>query len=380
MNKELREMRFSADENSKYVDGIVENAARLGAASAYKKFGRYGIIEKVEIEEGYDALNKKVKDATLGFAAMKAGIKVPTDETELAYAFDSTIFRDVMNTITTRTIGLMMVKYTAPQIEALAEIENVKVGESRTYEIDTKSLPLAQRGTYESNVSWVPSYAKGSVTVTPKVYTIGTSLDYIRIIANGYDWGAEIARVYAGMLFAQYKLCVTKIFNTDILSATPLYQATFASSTYVQLADDIGMLNGGTGDGVTAYGTRVAFNTISALATTGGYTTKDRYIENGFLQKIYGVDSVLLEQFTNYAAPFTTDSAAGLRAIPNNLIVLVSTGTDKPIKLVRENYVRVKETDAKDNTANRMEYTFFQNFDAGIATASHFGLQGTNAE
>lgn len=376
MNKEIREYAFSADDKKEFVDVIVSNTAKLGAAAAYKKYGRYGIIEKVEVED-YEKLNSEVKESILTFAANKAGIECPKTTTDLAFAFDNKVFMTIVNTINARSIALMMVRYDCPQIEAFAEIETVGVGDSRTYEIDTKGLPQAQRATYESNVALVPSYAKGAVTVTPKPYVIGTSLDYIRIIGNDYDWGAEIARVYAGMLFAQYKLGVGKIFSESILAGTPLYQATFASNTYTQLADDIGMLNGGTGDSVTAYGTRVAFNTISALATQGGFSTKDRYIENGYLQKIYGVDSVILEQFTNYAAPFTSANAAGLRAIPNDLIVLISNGTDKPVKIVRENYIRVVETDAKDNTANRMEYTFFQNFDADLATASHFGVQKT---
>lgn len=376
MNKEIREYAFSAEDKSEFVDVIVSNAAQLGAAAAWKKYGRYGIIEKVEVDN-YDELNAKVKESVLTFAAKKAGFDTPKTATELAFAFDNKMFLSIVNTITARSIALMMVRYDCPQIEAFAEIETVGVGDSRTYEIDTKGLPQAQKATYESNVALVPSYAKGAVTVTPKPYVIGTSLDYIRIIGNDYDWGAEIARVYAGMLFAQYKLGVSKIFSEAILSGTPLYQATFASSTYTQLADDIGMLNGGDSSSVTAYGTRVAFNTISALATQGGFTTKDRYIENGYLQKIYGVDSVLLEQFTNFSAPFTSANAAALRAIPNDLIVLISNGTDKPVKIVRENYIRVIETEAKDNTANRMEYTFFQNFDAGLATASHFGVQKT---
>lgn len=376
MSKEIRVYSFSENDNKEFVDVIVSNTAKLGAAAAYKKYGRYGIIEKVEVED-YDKLNSEVKESILAFAAKKAGFDTPKNSTELAFAFDNKVFMTIVNTINARSVALMMVKYDCPQIEAFADIETVGVGDSRTYEIDTKGLPQAQKATYESNVALVPSYAKGAVTVTPKPYVIGTSLDYIRIIGNDYDWGAEIARVYAGMLFAQYKLGVSKIFDSSILTGTPLYQTAFASNTYTQLADDIGMLNGGTGDSVTAYGTRVAFNAISALATQGGFSTKDRYIENGYLQKIFGVDSVILEQFTNYAAPFTTATATNLRAIPNDAIVLISNGTDKPVKIVRENYIRVIETDAKDNTANRMEYTFFQNFDAAIATASHFGLQAT---
>lgn len=371
--KEVIEFKFSKTDDKATV--IINELAQLSAAAAYREFGKHGIISEVVMND-YEEKNEKVKAAILAFAAEKAGLATPQTADELAFAMDNSIFRSVMNTINAKAIAVMMVKYDAPQLDRLAAIETVGVGESRSYEIDTKALPIAQKATYGSNVSMVPSYAKSSVTVTPKPYTLGVSLDFIRIIANGYDWGKAVARIYAGMLFAQYKLVVGKIFDTSILSGTPLYQSTFAAATYTQLADDVGMLNGGSAEEVTALGTRVAWNAINALATNGGFTTKDEYIRNGFLQKIYGVDSMILDQFTNLSAPFTSANAAGLRAIPNDLIVLVAS-TDRPVKLVRESYIRVIETAANDNTLNRMEYTYFQNFDAAIATASYFGLQGT---
>lgn len=375
MEKTVLEFKFSANDDKATI--IINSLADLAAAAAYRDFGNHGIIEEVKFAN-YAEENEKIKKSILAFAAEKAGIAVPETATDLAFAMDNSVFKSVINTINTKAIGVMMVRYTAPQLERLSAIETVGLGESRTYEIETKALPIAQKATYGSNVSMVPSYAKSSITVTPKPYTIGISLDVIRIIAGGYDWGRAVARVYAGMLFAQYKLIVNKIFDTSILNGTPLYQENFSAATYAQLADDVGMLNGSSADSVIALGTRAAWNAISALATQGGFSTKDEYIRTAYLQKIYGVDSMILDQFTNFAAPFTNATAASLRAIPNTLIVLVPA-TDRIVKLVRESYIRVIETPANDNTLNRMEYTYFQNFDAALATASYFGLQGTNA-
>lgn len=372
--KEIREFRFSA-EDADSVEIIVNSLADLAAAATYRDYGNHGIIGEVVLND-YTEENEKIKKAILGFAANKAGIEMPKNATDMAYAMDNQVFKSVLNTINTRALGVMMVRYTSPQIDRLATIETVGVGESRSYEIDTKALPIAQKATYGSNVTMVPSYAKSSITVTPKPYSLGISLDFIRIIANGYDYGRAVARVYAGMLFAQYKLIVNKIFDTTVLNGTPFYNVNFSAATFTQLADDIGMLNGGTAEEVTALGTRVAWNAINALATQGGFTTKDDYIRNAYLQKIFGVDAMILDQFTNLSAPFTSANAASLRAIPNTLIVLVAS-TDKPVKLVREDYIRVIETAANDNTLNRMEYSYFQNFDAALATASYFGLQGT---
>lgn len=373
--KEIRIMNFSNGDTE--VETIYNALADLAAASAYKNFGNHGIIEEVNVDN-YAEKNENIKFSMLGYASKKAGIPIPKTVTDLAFAMDNLIFKTVLNSINTRALQVMMIKYRAPQLDRLAEIDMVEVGGSKSYEIDTKSLPVAQRATYGSNVTMVPSYAKSSITITPKPYSLGVSLDFIRMMANGYDWGYAVARVYAGMIFAQYKLIVSQIFNTSVLNGTPLYQANFASTTYTQLADDVGMLNGGSAEDVMALGTRVAWNAISALATQGGFTTKDEYIRNAYLQKIYGVDSLILDQFTNLSAPFNNTNAATLRTIPNNLIVLVSS-TDKICKLVREDYIRVIETPSNNNNLNRLEYSYFQNFDAALATASYFGLQGTTA-
>lgn len=373
MNKEIRQMNFSKDDTASV---IINSLARVAAASAYKNWGSTGLIEAVELPNYMDEM-QKTKKAQLAFSANKAGLSVPTTSTELAYAFDNTIFRSIMNSITVQSIGSMMVRYTSPRLDRIMSIENVEVGGSKTYTTEPKALPVAQRGTYGSNVNVVPSYAKGGVTVTPKPYTLGSSLDYIRILANDYDWGMAVARIYAGMLFAQYKLGVNQVFNTTVLAGTPFYNATFGAATYVQLGEDIGMLNGGNASNVTALGTRVAWNAINAFATQGGFTTKDDYIKNAFLQKIYGIDSEIVDQFTDLSQPFTSANATSLRTIPNNLVVIVPDGTDKIVKLVREDYIRVIETPAIENTLNRLEYTYFQNFDAKIATASFFGVQNT---
>ena len=372
--KEVNQLNFSAEDK---FNIIVKNCADLTAVSVSKNFSEYGIIEDVQMDaEKYRELNEKVKESMLCYAAEKAGIPTPKDATEMAFALDNSMFKTVLNSIIARSIMTVMATYRAPQLDRLAQIDTVSVGNSMTYEIETKALPIAQKATYGSNVTMVPSYAKSSVTVKPVPYSIGISLDFIRILANGYDWGYAIARVYAGMLFAQYKLIVSKLFDTTVLNGTPLYQQYFASATYTQLASDVAMLAGVGTSNVTAYGSLVAWNALSALATQGGFTTKDEYIRNAYLQKIYGIDSMILSDFTNFAAPFTTSNAPSLRSIPNNLIVLVPSN-DKPIKLVRESYIRVIETPANDNNLNRNEYSYFQSFDAALATPNYFGLQGT---
>jgi len=376
-NKEIMIREFSGEtEKTQIFNSIVSNNAKLAASRAYKEYGKDGIIEEV-IVNNYKEEDRKAKLASMAFAASFAGIDAPTDTTQLAYAFNNTLFASVMNTIYSKTVSTMMIEYRCPQIDALAQRDRVKVGGTISYEIKSKALPIAQRGSYGSNNSSVFTEATSSITVKPVPYVIGKSLDYIRMFTDGYDWSFDVAKIYAGLQFAKYKLIVNSIYTNAAILATPFYQANFASSSYTQLASDLSMYSGGAG--IVAYGTLPAWESISALATQGGFVTKDEYIKNAWLQKIFGVDSMILAQFTDASAPFTASTVASLRTIPNTKVVLVPNGGDKVVKLVEEDYVRVKEIDANDNNINRMEYVFTQSFEAKVATSNPFGMVGVTA-
>lgn len=366
MSKEMRYLTFAEDGN--YNTLIDEHVRLIGAACnrTYPALIADQHLSNVEYKE----LNDKVKTACVLFAASKAGVSV-NDKTDMLMASDNVVFRSCLFSIVSQAIRGAMIKYDNPLMSAFVERDFVKAGDSKSYTIEPRNLPIAQRGNYTSNVTTVPTFAASAVTITPKVYSNGISLDFIRMIEDGYDWGNAVARVYAGMIYAQYNLAAGKIFSKTVLTS-PLYQATFTLPTYVQLADDVAMLSGATADDVVAFGTRTAFNNISQTATNGGFMTRDEMIRDGYVKEICNVRSVVLENFTNYAAPFS-----GQRAIPNDTIVLIARGKDPIVRLVAEDYIRAKEIDANDNTLNRMEYTLHQAFDADIATASAFGVQAT---
>ena len=374
--KEIMCKVFSRENTDASLFTIVDNLKNVIKAAASNKYGHTNMIQKFSMDN-YMSEMQKVKEAVLLYCQKFANVGDIKTKTDVAMAFDNKNFTTMFNSIVVSALRGVMVEAVSPQLNALCNIVTVEVGDSYTWDIDTKGLPIAQRGTYNDNVAILRGYASSSITISPKVYCIGTTLDYIRILANDYDFGAELARGVMGMLYAQYKLVVNTFFTAANILDTALVSAAWNSNSFVQLASDIKALNGGAG--VTAYGTLVAFNKIAALATTGGYgfVSQDEIIRNGYLGKIFGVDCVVLDQATDYSAPFLTATAASLRLIPDNYIVLLSTVGDKPIKLVRENYIRVRMIEAQDNSLNRIEYNYFQSFDAGYATQAHYGLQAT---
>lgn len=118
---------------------------------------------------------------------------------------------------------------------------------------------------------------------------------------------------------------------------------------------------------------------MGVLATTNyGFQSQDEMIREGFLGRAYGVDNVVIDQFTDLSQPFTNTSAASLRAIPNDRVLLLSSVGDKPVKLVRENFVHVKVKEPTDGSQYRYNYEYFMSFDAAIITQANYGIQAVN--
>ena len=380
MNEEIFIKRnFSAEDETA---GVIKNNLVKLAKYAMNNDSRYKRVAELSFSsekiDDYDELNLKAKTALLKYAAEKAQIKEIKTKADIVSAFENPTFQTVYNSIITETLESIVLKAKPEQIYRLANVEDVDLGGSSTFEIDTKGLPIAQRTSYTTNVTFLDSYAITPITITPKPYSVGVTMDYIRILANNYDMGREIARVAASFLFAQLKLIVDSIYAIANVQGTPFYQANWNAANYVQMIDDIKMLNGGAD--VTAYGTTVAFSKMGVLATTNyGFQSQDEIIRNGFLGRAYGVDNVVLDQFTDLSQPFTTASASILRPIPNDRVVLLSSVGDKPVKLVREEYVRVKVKEPKDGSLYRSNYEYFMSFDVAIATQANYGIQGLNA-
>lgn len=366
----------SKDEEVKVIKENLEKLAKfamLRDSRTSKMADKSFSYVKDEVKD-YNELNSKVKTALLSFCADKAGIEKIETNAHVIRAFSNPTFAAIYNSIIVDVLEGIVLGSKPEQIYRLATVDEVEVGDSKTYEIETKGLPVAQRTSYTTNVTFLDSYATSSITVVPKPYSLGTTMDYIRILANNYDMGKEIARIAYALLYAQLRLIVEEIYSIAPITGTPLYQASFTATNYIQMIEDLKMLNGGSD--VTAYGTLPAFNKMGVVATTNfGFQSQDEMIREGFIGRAYGVDNVVIDQFTDLSRPFTNTTAATLRAIPNDRVVLLSGVGDKPVKLVREDFVHVKMKEPQEGSQYRVNYEYFMSFDAAIVTQAHYGIQ-----
>ena len=379
MNNNFKELRYFAGISSDTdASTIIREAVEVGLAAMDREHSVSGLVSKFSMDPAtYTKKSDDVRKAILAYCGNKAGIPEITETRHILNAFDNPTFESIYNAIFTETLLGVMARTDSTALGVFANVDTVDVGGSLTYEIETKALPVAQRNTYGSNVGFLEGVAKQGITVTPKVYSLGVAVDVIRMLHGDIDMGKEIAKVAMGMLYAQYKLAVSKIVNNTAITGTPLYRSTFTGANYLLTISYLQALNNAN---VRAYGTLPALNAIGVVATTNtGFVTQDEVIRNGYLSVAYGIPHVVLNQATDFSAPLgTTDTTAGnIMLIPNNQVFLLADVGDKPVKMVRENYIRVINTEPQHNSLNRREYQYFMAFDAELATQAHFAIQLT---
>lgn len=368
----IQNFAANSDEAKVIVDSLVD-LGNVAATKYYSNSGMFGDSYKMD-EKEYKEKNQQITSALLGFAAEKSGIDFIDVNTKegLARAFSmGGQFETIYNSIIVEAINGIVANSNPTALLNLANIETVGIGDSLSVEIETKGLPIAQRNSYMSNVTLLEGETKQSITITPKRYSVGVQMDYMRILDKTFDWGRAVAKVAMSLLYAQYKLVAGLIFSNTLVNGTPFYAASFSAAAVTTMISDLQAVNGGAA--VKAYGTLPAFNAASAIATTNyGFETQDEYVRNGFLGRAFGIDNIALPQATDLSTPFVSSAKPIL--LPNDMIVLLSDVGSKPVTLVRENYVAVVTKEANEGSLHKVHYAYFMSFDAAIATAANYGV------
>ena len=366
--KGYKSINFSASSMEETdAQEIVNKLKDVVLAACTDNYGARSMTKKFSMDSvSYAEKEMGARKDALAFAASKAGIKELTEKKHVVMAFDNPMFVSILNSIVSETLLGVVTNVSSSQLLGLANIDDVEIGDSKTYQIEAKGLPIAQRHSYGSNVAFLDGFTESAITVTPKVYTTGATIDYIRILVNGFDWGKELAKVAMSLLYAQYKLVSGILFNTANVTGTPLYQATMDAAKYTMMISDLQALNKA---GVKAYGTLPAFQKQGSVATTNyGFQSQDEMIRNGMLGRAYGIDNMVLDQATDLSAPYIDANHDALMLIPNTRILLLSDVGDKPCKLVRENFIRVLTKDQNSGSLYRQSYSYTMSFDAGLIT------------
>lgn len=358
---------------------IVDNLVELSQDYIRRNFAYDGFYNDVEpmSKKDYKEKNDDLKYSILEFCAVKvqsnllnADVSTPNG---VRRAFSNTAYSELYNSIIVEAIQSVVLNANPAIIANFCTIEDVEVSGMKSFEIEPKGLMVAQRTSYNNNVTLLDGYTKQSVQITPKPYTAGSQIDYLRILDGVFDFGKEIARVAMSLLYAQYKLVVGILFDSAKFANTPFYINGYTGAKVIQVVEYMQALNGGSP--VKAYGLLSTFNTAGTISTTNfGFETQDQMIRDGFIGRANGIDNIVIPQATDLSAPFIDANLDSLLLVPKNKMVLLSDVGSKPIMLVRERFVHAISKDPLTESILTQSYAYTMSFDAGLATQAIYAI------
>jgi hypothetical protein len=347
---------------------LVDSGVLLAKMAINKYHSKNMLATKFSVVgESYDELNKTVLEKIYKYCADKAGITTfdYNRKEDVVRAMTNPIFEWNFFAIQTEILNNVNPDNEVEDVMIAANISTVGLGDSKTFEIDSKGLYKVQEGAYGNNVSRFQEHFKSAITLTPTPKVAAIDFDVTQMNGIGYDFGKQVAKIAMSFRVKMYTDVVSEIFTVANVSSTPFYKATFAKTTYMEMAD---RLAGANGSGVAAYGTRVAFGQIADGITTG-FATQDEINKSGFIGNVYGVSSILFDQAVD------SNTASFTFKVPSDKIVLLSPVGDRPVKVVRENNIMVINDDGKNNALYRRSYKFMDSWTVGLATQAAYGIQ-----
>ena len=349
---------------------LVDGLSTLTKMSLNKQVeGNSGLTIKYSVTDvDYNELNDRIKAKVLKYSAEQAmipeAINVLTPS-GLAQAFSNTNFEWNFFSIQTQVLGMLLADTEVGEILRFVNMSVVGLGDSMTYEVGGRSLYDVEETTYGNNVTRPRKQFAQPLTIKPSPKEASVQFDVIQMLTSNYDFGAEMAKIVLSIRAAQYQAAVDLLFDETPITGTPFYSATFNKANYTGLADLLQAVNG---TAVTAFASRRAWADASENVVTG-FSVQDELVKKSYIADLYNVSSQILTQAVD------TSTASFAFRVPNDKIVIMPNLGDKPVKIVGEDYVRVKLNDGDNNSIQNRVYKYIYSYGIGLVTSTAYGIQ-----
>ncbi len=245
-----------------------------------------------------------------------------------------------------------------------AEVRNGNWGDNFAFTIQNSDLFVVSKTANGIRKAEPQRIYNGVLTLTPQPHVVTIQEDFYRVLAGKVNWGDWVARV-ARSFETQI---TTDVYNALLNSydnlPTQLKVAGFTAQSFIELVQRVEALNAGAK--AVAFGTKIALSQILPADQYLRFSLGEEYNKYGYLTNFQGVD---LYEIPQRIIPNTYDFA-----IDNNTIYVVSTDSDKLVKIAFEGEAIVNESPSSQNADMTVDYTFIKSYDVGVVTSAKYGI------
>lgn len=245
----------------------------------------------------------------------------------------------------------------------VAEVRNAGDGDTLNIDIRAKNVYILSRVSRGRNSSHIQRRYGQNVVLTPTPRQVTVGFEIHHIAAGRFDYGREIALASEGIQTSLLNEVQSLVYGSSNPINNKLTESSYTESSFRLLCQRVQARNGG---GMTmVYGTEIALGRVLPSNTNFLQDLGEDYMQYGYLVNLFGYRAMRFPQAVD---------ADYSEIIPNNRLLIMTSGVDTPIKIGMEGDIRIIQTQ-DTMTADRVRsYTLETSWDVQLASDAHIGI------
>ena len=245
----------------------------------------------------------------------------------------------------------------------VAEVRNVADGDSLNIDIRAKNVYSLSKVSRGRNAAHIQRHYGQNVVLTPTPRQVTVGFEIHNIAGGRFDYGREIALASEGIQTSLLNEVQTLVFGSTNPINNKLTESSYAESSFRLLCQRVQARNGG---GMTmVYGTEIALGTVLPSNVNFLQDLGEDYMQYGYLVNLFGYRAMRFPQAVD---------AGYSEIIPNNRLLIMTSGVDTPIKIAMEGDIRIIQTQDTMVADRIRSYTLETSWDVALASDAHIGI------
>lgn len=359
INMNMRKAEFS-DKQWDLAEAGVELYKNYLYNKDPKKFGSF---KNFSADISYEKKNEKFREAIIKECYEVANLDPAKYTVKKAFTFpqfERAHFAVIEEVIRRTTAKSMLEQF----MGRVAEVRNMADGDSLNIDIRAKNVYILSKVSRGRNSSHIQRHYGQNVVLSPTPRQVTVGFEIHQIAGGRFDYGREIALATEGIQTSLLNEVQSLVFSTSNPIANKLLESSYSEAAFRSLCQRVQAFNGG---GQTmVFGTEIALGNVLPSNTNFLQDLGEDYMNYGYLTNLFGYRAMRFPQ----AVDADYDAI-----LPNDKLVIMTSGVDTPIKIGMEGDIRIIQTQDTQSADRVRSYTVETAWDVQLASDAHIGIQ-----
>ncbi|MCR8641538.1 hypothetical protein NV379_02610 [Paenibacillus sp. N1-5-1-14] len=325
----------------------------------FNKYAQYANDGK-SLDQKQELFTKGLQEEALRYAGIPSDTKFSEGMIQSHPAVQWATFA-----IVAQTLDIIVPETVLDSFYEFAEVKNVNWGDQLLFHVESPDMFAVSTKANGIRGSQRQRLFGKDVTLTPVRRTVEIYEELYRVLAGKTNWGNWVARVAQAIETDITSRIYDSIYNSfPSLSASYKETAAFTQTAFNNLVSRVAAANNN--KNTVAFGTKVALSKVLPENQYMQFALGGEYNKNGHLGNFQGTQLFEMEQKLK---PNTDDFT-----LASDFILVVSSGSDKIVKIGFEGNTEVLQSKPEDNADRSVGYSVAQHYDVQLITSAQYGI------